>query len=31
MARFFSAQHGTDFDAETYDENYAEHMQRTIY
>jgi PPOX class probable FMN-dependent enzyme len=31
MAKFFSAQHGAEFDAETYDENYAEHMQRTIY
>jgi PPOX class probable FMN-dependent enzyme len=31
MAKFFSAQHGTEFDAETYDKNYAEHMQRTIY
>jgi hypothetical protein len=31
MAKYFSAQHGAEFDAETYDENYAEHMQRTIY
>ena len=31
MAKFFSAQHGTEFDAEIYDENYAEHMQQTIY
>jgi len=31
MARFFSAQHGAEFDAESYDENYAEHMRQTIY
>jgi hypothetical protein len=31
LAKFFSAQHGAEFDAETYDENYAEHMRQTIY
>ena len=31
MAKFFSAQHGAEFDAESYDENYAEHMRQTIY
>ena len=31
MAKFFSAQHGTEFDAESYDENYAAHMRQTIY
>lgn len=31
MAQFFSAQQGTEFDADAYDENYAEHLQQTIY
>ena len=31
MAEFFSEQHGTGFDGENYDENYAEHMRQTIY
>lgn len=31
MAKFFSARHGTELDAEAYDENYAEHMRKTIY
>jgi len=31
MAKFFSLQHGVEFDAESYDENYAEHMRQTIY
>lgn len=31
LAKFFSAQHGEEFDAETYDDGYAEHMKQTIY
>jgi PPOX class probable FMN-dependent enzyme len=31
LAQHFSAQHGADFDAESYDEDYAEHMKKTIY
>ena len=31
MAEFFSAQHGTEFDGDTYDKNYADHMRKTIY
>lgn len=31
MAKVFSAQHGVEFDGETYDENYAKHMRQTIY
>ena len=31
MAKFFSAQHGAEFDGETYDQNYPEHMRKTIY
>jgi hypothetical protein len=31
MAKFFSAQHGTELDAGAYDENYAEHMRKTLY
>ena len=31
MAKHFSAQHGAEFDAEAYDENYSEHIKKTIY
>ncbi len=31
MAKYFSAQHGAEFDGEAYDENYSEHMRQTIY
>jgi PPOX class probable FMN-dependent enzyme len=31
MAEYFSAQHGSEFDGERYDADYAEHARRTIY
>ncbi|MCP4980845.1 MAG: pyridoxamine 5'-phosphate oxidase family protein [Gammaproteobacteria bacterium] len=31
MAQYFSAQHGIEFDGQTYDEAYPEHMKQTIY
>ncbi len=31
MSKFFSAQNGIDFDGDTYDKNYSEHMKKTIY
>ena len=31
MAKYFSALHGTEFDAETYDDGYAETMKKTMY
>ncbi len=31
LAQHFSAQHGSDFDAEAYDKGYSEHMNKTIY
>jgi predicted pyridoxine 5'-phosphate oxidase superfamily flavin-nucleotide-binding protein len=31
LAQYFSAQHGTDLDAEAYDEGYSEQLDKSIY
>jgi len=31
MAQHFSEARGVEFDGDSYDENYAEHMKKTIY
>ena len=31
LAEYFSAEHGVEFDGETHDAGYAEHMKKTIY
>jgi PPOX class probable FMN-dependent enzyme len=31
MTQYFSAEHGTEFDGQSYDNGYADHMTKTIY